>query len=145
MKPIKQQYFDRINDFIIECNTTSYKRLCAGYEKMSCWLRNNDLETPFLKLRTAFIEMRNFWEALGITEDLPQKVNDISAKSKFLADECYKHEDCWNPTLDQEITRVIGHTFTITEWMRVQAEVIDKCMERILRYYQEGCNIETTK
>lgn len=145
MKPTKQQYFDRINDFIIECNTTSYKRLCAGYEKMSCWLRNNDLETHFLKLRTAFIEMRNFWEALGITEDLPKKVNDISAKAKFLADECYKHEDCWNPTLDQEITRVIGHTFTITEWMRVQAEFIDKSMERILRYYQEGCNIETTK
>lgn len=145
MKPTKQQYFDRINDFIIECNTTSFKRLCAGYEKMSCWLRNNDLETPFLKLRTAFIEMRNFWEVLGITEDLPKKVNDISAKAKFLAYECYKHEDCWNPTLDQEITRVIGHTFTITEWMRVQAEFIDKSMERILRYYQEGCNIETTK
>lgn len=145
MEATKQMFFDRINDFIIECNITSYKRLCTGYDKMSCWLRNNDLETPFLKLRTAFIEMRIFWEALGITEDLPKKVNDISAKAKFLADECYKHEDCWNPTLDQEITRVIGHTFTITEWMRVQAEFIDKSMERILRYYQEGCNIETTK
>lgn len=87
MEATKQMFFDRINDFIIECNITSYKRLCTGYDKMSCWLRNNDLETPFLKLRTSFSEMRNLWELHGITEDLTESVNDIATKAKFLAED----------------------------------------------------------
>lgn len=144
MEVTKQMYFDRIGDFIIECNNTAYKRLWAGYEKMSCWLRNNNLETPFLKLRTAFVELRDEWEIHGVTSDLNGKAYDVAAKAKMFADECYKHEDGWNPTLDQEITKVLGHTYTITEWMRVQSEHVTSYMDGILRYYQEGCNVETS-
>ena len=143
MEVTKQTYFDRIGDFIIECNTTAYKRLWAGYDKMSCWLRNNDIEKPFLKLRTSFMELRDEWEIHGVTKDLSGMAYDVAAKAKMLADECYKHEDGWNPTLDRKITKVLGHTYTITEWMRVQAEQIISYMDGIMTYYQKG--IETSK
>lgn len=138
MENMKQAQIIRIGEFIKECQLVSYSRLCASYNKMSCWLRNNDLETPFLKLRTAFRQFVEEYNFYGVTSDLLTMVNDVAEKAQTFADECYKHEDCWNPTLDREVTKVIGHTYTVTEWMMTQAKFVKCYMLSIIGCYKEG-------
>lgn len=43
---------------------------------------------------------------------------------KAFADACYTYEDGWNPRLPKDFTKVIGHEYTCTEWIRQRTEFL---------------------
>lgn len=43
---------------------------------------------------------------------------------KSFADTCYKYEDGWNPRLPKDFTKVMGHEYTCTEWVRQRTEFL---------------------
>lgn len=58
--------------------------------------------------------------AAAIYDEDKQHVIELQGKVNVLANKFYSYESCWNPRLSREITKVIGHDYTVTEWITTQ-------------------------
>lgn len=136
----KQMYYNKIREMVEEVKTVIRPRIWKAYELQVQWLRSRGLEKPLNDMRYAFVDVYYYLENEGIHDKLLQLVKDCREKAMFFADESYKQEDCWNPTLDRSVTKVLGHTYTITEWLRQQAEFMAQDMKHIISFFEEAKN-----
>ena len=141
MAVTRKNHFDCIERLIVETNEITRMRIWEGYEKYPEWLRKCGLDAPLLEMLDAFHSVCYSLEKDGVTDKLAKLAMDCGAKASIFADESYKYESCWNPTLDREFTKVLGHSYTITEWLRVQAESLVNCMRYVVRHYEEGMSV----
>ena len=69
-----------------------------------------------------------------IADDDRELIQAVIDTAKKIAKELYAHEDCWNMRLPSAHTKVIGHDFTYTEWLRIQFNEYAKRLEIYLRH-----------
>jgi hypothetical protein len=140
MSITRQNYFDRLTEFVENTSDVTCTRIKGAYYKNSIWLRKRGLEKPLEDMYYAFCDVKLSLQTNGITSELAELAKVCQAKAEFFSKESYKQEDCFNPTLDQSFTKVLGHTFTITEYLSLQADFMARAMRSVAEYYEEGMN-----
>lgn len=86
-----------------------------------CWSESTDkIYENMDKMKKAIATHINVEQLHQIGEEL---CNIASTFSKA-ADEFYSNEDCWNPRLPQYLTKVKGHEFTCTEFIRMKTSLV---------------------
>lgn len=137
----RETHFGCIERLIEEDNEITRMRLWQGYEKYPEWLRKRELDKPFWEMLDSFHDVYSSMKKDGITDKLAELAKDCQTKASLFADKSYYYEDCWNPRLDRELTQVLGHDYTVTEWLRVQAESLSSTMRYVVKHYNEAMDL----
>lgn len=63
---------------------------------------------------------------------------DYGQRFKNTATRFYEHESCWNLRLPKDLTKVLGHEYTFTEWATQQTDMLGDMIKMVAKDYQRA-------
>ena len=73
-------------------------------------------------------------------EELVKDLEYYKNKAKKFASLMYSHESCWNLRLPRTFTKVLGHDYTVTEWITARADFIAETIDLYVKYHLKTTN-----
>lgn len=143
---------DMMQDQLNGLHTTlalSFNRAWDAYDYNRTWWRDAGLDDLFHNVWSKGIDEMQQAKMLAEQHINDGNINELHNDALLLkslgrkfdeaAKRFYAHESCWNPQLPQTMTRVLGHTYTNTEWVRQQAWHLSGSLSAVGDNLLEAC------
>lgn len=133
---------------IHDCVAVHYNRTWDAYNASRFWWEEAGLKRLFenvwgkgidltMQCRDSLREAFNNddKELLGLAAN---DLNSIGSRFQDTARRIYAYEDCWNPRLPQSLTKVLGHTYTCSEYVTQQTQMLGDSLCLTAKWLKEA-------